>query len=131
MLNPELNSALVKGDRFLQTARLAFADGDPESAVSRAYYGLFHVTVALLAVVANRTRERWEHIQLEKAFLDEFARRGFRFSARDGNTWNEARLSRITADYRVAELTTRAAERLLSRVEDLAARMKDEIQRSA
>lgn len=131
MLNPELNSALVKGDRFLQTARLAFADGDPESAVSRAYYGLFHVTVALLAVVANRTRERWEHTQLEKAFLDEFARRGFRFSARDGNTWKEARLSRITADYQVGELTTRAAERLLARVEDLAARMKDEIQRSA
>ena len=68
---------------------------------------------------------------MEEAFLDEFARRGFRFSTRDGNTWKEARLSRITADYQVGELTIRAAERLLSRVEDLIARMKDEIQRSA
>lgn len=131
MLKPELNSALVKADRFMQTARLAFADGDPESAVSRAYYGLFHVTAVLLEVVANRTRERWEHTQLEKAFLDEFASRGFRFSARDGNTWKEAHLSRVNADYRVDELRARAAQRLLSRIEDLVARMKDEIQRSA
>ena len=131
MLKPELNSVLGKADRFMQTARLAFADGDPESAVSRAYYGLFHVTAVLLAVVANRTRERWEHTQLEKAFLDEFASRGFRFSVRDGNTWKEAHLSRVTADYRVNELRARAAQRLLSRIEDLVARMKDEIQRSA
>ena len=131
VLKPELNSALVKADRFMQTARLAFADGDPESAVSRAYYGLFHVTAVLLEVLANRTRERWEHTQLEKAFLDEFASRGFRFSARDGNTWKEAHLSRVTADYRVDELRARAAQRLLSRIEDLVARMKDEIQRSA
>ena len=104
--------------------------GDPESAVSRAYYALYHTTIVLLEVVRNRTRERWAHDQLERAFLEEFCNPGFIFNARDGDTWKQARAVRIDADYRLDRLSQRTAQRILDRVEDLVTRMKYEIERS-
>lgn len=43
-----LQERLEKAERFLRTAQRALRDGDYESAVSRAYYAVFHSIHALL-----------------------------------------------------------------------------------
>lgn len=73
----------------MSTARSALENDDPESAASRAYYALYHVTVLLLRVVRGIERDRWDHDELQKAFLDEFCKLHFRFSRTDGRDWGD------------------------------------------
>lgn len=56
---------LARARRVLRTGRLALEDGDPVSAVNRAYYAMFYAANALLA---TKGMERSRHSGLIAAF---------------------------------------------------------------
>jgi uncharacterized protein (UPF0332 family) len=127
VLDPSIRLVVARSERFLNTASTALANGDPESAASRAYYALYHMTVLLLRVVRGIERDRWDHDQLQKAFLDEFCKLHFRFSRDDGREWGDVMDTRFTADYGRASLNRRHALRSLERAERLVAKMRREV----
>jgi len=56
---------LVKAQRYLRSAELLMRDGDYESAVSRAYYGVLHAAKALLITYGRSEVEGWKtHLQV-------------------------------------------------------------------
>jgi uncharacterized protein (UPF0332 family) len=116
-----------RSGRFLSTARAALENDDPESAASRAYYAPYHMTILLLSVVRGIERDRWDHDQLQKAFLDEFCKLHFRFSRDDGREWGDVMDTRFTADYDRGPLNRRRALRSLERAERLIAKMRREV----
>jgi uncharacterized protein (UPF0332 family) len=127
VLDPSTRRVTEKCERFLRTARLALDDGDPESAASRAYYALYHMTILLLGRVRGIERNRWDHEQLHKVFLDEFCKPHFRFSRADGDDWRYVKDSRIDADYGHGAVNERHAQRVLVRAERLITRMRQEV----
>jgi len=129
--DPSVNWVVERSRRFLATARIALESGDPESAASRAYYALYHMTVLLLRVVRDIERDRWDHDQLHKAFLDEFCKLGFRFSRVDGQDWRDVMYTRIDADYGRTPLNRRRAQRCLEKAGRLIAKMRLEVEADA
>lgn len=114
-------------ERYLNTARLAIENGDPESAASRAYYALYHMTKLLLKIPKGIERDRWDHDQLQKAFLDEFCKLHFSFSRADGREWGYLMDTRFTADYDRDPLNRRRALMSLERADRLIAKMRREV----
>ena len=129
LLDPRTEQTINKAVRFLNTATAALESGDSESAVSRAYYALYHITILLLRAVKGIERERWDHEQLHRAFLDQFCEVGYRFSRRDGRDWEYVKNSRIAADYHANPLSSirgqRAIERARQLIEAMMQRIKD------
>ncbi len=115
--------------RFLDTATAALESGDSESAASRAYYALYHITVLLLRAVKGIERERWDHEQLHRAFLDQFCMVGYLFRRQDGQDWEYVKISRIAADYGSNPLPAirarRAIERARRLIDGMTQRIKD------
>ena len=127
VLDPSIMPVVERSERFMNTASTALANGDPESASSRAYYALYHMTILLLRVVRGIERDRWDHDQLQKAFLDEFCKLHFSFSRADGREWGDVMDTRFTADYDRGPLNRRRALRSLERAERLIAKMRREV----
>jgi uncharacterized protein (UPF0332 family) len=127
VLDPSIRLVVARSERYMNTARTALATGDPESAASRAYYALYHMTILLLRVVRGIERDRWDHDQLQKAFLDEFCKLHFRFSRDDGREWGDVMDTRFTADYGRVPLNHRRAQRSVERAERLIAKMRREV----
>ena len=115
----------------MNTASTALANGDPESAASRAYYALYHMTILLLRVVRARERDRWDHDQLLNTFLHEFCRLHFKFSRSDGEDWAYVLRTRFMANYDRDPLDTRRAQRAVERAARLVSKMRLEILRDA
>lgn len=127
MLDPSIRRVVERSERFLNTGRAALESGDPESAASRAYYALYHMTVLLLRVVKDVERDRWDHEQLHHSFLNEFCKPHFRFSYGDGEDWRYVKDTRIRADYGREPLNTRRARRAIAKAERLIAKMRLEV----
>jgi uncharacterized protein (UPF0332 family) len=72
-VSPAGPSGLEKCRRLLRSASLLLADGDYESAVSRAYYAMFHAAEALLA---SKGHSFSSHSAVVSAFGREFAKTG-------------------------------------------------------
>ncbi|MEK7806372.1 MAG: HEPN domain-containing protein [Chloroflexota bacterium] len=127
MQDPSTGLVIDRGERYLNTARLALENGDPESAASRAYYALYHVTILLLKIVKGIERDRWGHPQLQQAFLDEFCKLGFKFNRNDGDDWAEVMQARLKADYWRDQLTHRSAREAVAKAHRLVDKMRTEI----
>ena len=127
MLDPNAEQVIDKVSRFLDTAANALENGDSESAASRAYYALYHITVLLLRVVRGIERDRWDHDQLQRAFLDHFCKLGYMFSRQDGHDWTYVKDSRIVADYGRTPLPLIRGRRTLDRARKLADGMAERI----
>ena len=127
MLDPSIQLTVARSERALTTAKLALEAGDPESATSRSYYALYHMTILLLRVVRGIERDRWDHDQLHKAFLDQFCKLGFRFDMDAGRDWGKVKDDRIHADYGRHPMNDRSAQRCVERAEKLIVRMKAEV----
>ena len=125
--DPHIRQTIDRVETYLKTARLALENDDPESAASRAYYALYHMTILLLGVIRGIERARWDHDQLHKAFLDEFCKLHFRFSQDDGQEWRDVMYTRIDADYGREPLNSRRAFRSVERAERLIAKMRREV----
>ena len=112
-----------KAQRFLAAAQLAFEHGQYESAVSRAYYAAYHMVAWVLLERGNIDRERWDHIQLHKAFVESFCKKGFLFTAADGDLVKELQDERADADYQNVRFNQRRVERLIARTDALCAKI--------
>jgi uncharacterized protein (UPF0332 family) len=106
-------------------AERAFAAGDWETAVSRAYYAAYHSIVAVLEIRAQMHRSRWDHTQLQNEFRARFTNRGFLFSSRDARSLLDLYEARIDADYTDLPHRRREIEDLLAKARGLWARAKE------
>jgi uncharacterized protein (UPF0332 family) len=90
---------LRKAERFLGAAERAFDAQDWETAVSRAYYAVYHAAITVLEARGGLRRRRWDHLQLQIDFRERFARRGYLFSIRQADELASMYEARLTADY--------------------------------
>ena len=72
-MTPEQEGLLQKAYRNVRSAKLLVADGDFDTAVSRAYYAMFYVAEALLL---SKSLAYSKHSAVIAAFGREFARAG-------------------------------------------------------
>lgn len=114
---------LEKAEAFLGAAQFAFERGQWETCVSRAYYAIYHLVVAVLAAKAGKRRNRWDHKPLLRAFKQEFTSKGFLFDRGDANSLDDLLQERFAADYDNvnydARLTRRALEKALALAQKL------------
>ena len=108
-----------KAERFLESARQAFEQGQWETSVSRAYYAAYHLVAALLEARGPGPRRRWNHTQLLNVFNDHFARRGYLFAKKDAGDLSTLMQERLTADYEDVSFDEKRARRCLDRAEAL------------
>lgn len=108
-----------KAEALIKAARFLFENGYYNDCVSRAYYVIYHSTIALLAIKKNMVRDRWDHTELHKALLDSFCKKGFLLNARDGETFSELKSFRNDSDYEMKSLNKRVTEKLLNKAMDL------------
>jgi uncharacterized protein (UPF0332 family) len=117
-VTPEQEGLLQKAYRNIRSARLLLADGDFDTAVSRAYYAMFYVAEALLL---SKGLAYSKHSAVIAAFGREFARAGVmppEFHAH----LRAASEARNISDYQlVSHLTEEEAAQHISRAESLLA----------
>lgn len=114
-----------EAETFLQTADYLFENKYYKDCISRAYYAVYHITIALLAVKADIVQRRWDHDELHKAFLDNFFKRGFLFNAKDGEVFSELMNQRFDVDYHMKTSNRKGAERLLNKAKALIKKVKE------
>ena len=59
---------LVKARNNLCTVQHAYAQGDFDSCVSRAYFAVFHVEIAAVVQLTSFRQERWGHDRVQAEF---------------------------------------------------------------
>lgn len=72
-MTPEQEGLLQKAHRNIRSAKLLLADGDYDTAVSRAYYAMFYIAEALLL---SKGLAYSKHSAVIAAFGREFAKAG-------------------------------------------------------
>jgi uncharacterized protein (UPF0332 family) len=117
-VTPEQEGLLQKAYRNIRSARLLLADGDFDTAVSRAYYAMFYVAEALLL---SKGLAYSKHSAVIAAFGREFARAGVmppEFHAH----LRAASEARNISDYQlVSHVTEEETARHISRADSLLA----------
>jgi uncharacterized protein (UPF0332 family) len=117
-VTPEQEGLLHKASRNIRSAKLLLADGDYDTAVSRAYYAMFYVAEALLL---SKGLAYSKHSAVIAAFGREFARTGampLEFHAQ----LRAASEARNISDYQLAsQVTEEEANRQISRAEKMLA----------
>ena len=109
-----------KAQECAQGARLALEHRLWATAVSRAYYCLYHVLLEVLTAQGESAPKRgWNHDVLRDRFWERYCKSGRHFNRQDGQTLNVARNSRMDADYRDVEFEGRRVRRLVDAVERL------------
>ena len=83
----------------MRAADRAFAAEDWETAISRAYYALYHGVIAVTETKTGVSYNRWDHVQLQNDFRIHFSNRGFLFSAADARDFARLFEARLVADY--------------------------------
>ena len=101
------------------TADRALSLEDWETAVSRAYYALYHAVIAVIEAKTSTRRRRWDHIEVQNSFIQQFTRKGFLFSTQDAATLEQAYRNRLVADYERIRMTSRTATETLIRARQL------------
>lgn len=114
-------SLLTRAERYLRSARLLLTDGDPESAVSRAYYGMFFAAEAALL---TRGIAVSSHKGLIATFGEAFVVPGI-LPRHLGRDLNEAFAKRLIGDYgHTTSLKAEDAAALLRRAEAFVSEIK-------
>jgi len=113
-LTPQQEALLRKAARRIRSARVLVAEGDYDSAVSRAYYAMFYVAEALLL---SKGLAYSKHSAVIAAFGKEFAKQGLLPVELHGHL-REASDARNVADYQAdSDLTQQATMMHISRAE--------------
>ena len=120
MVGPERQRwRIEKAARFLRAADRAFAAEDWETAVSRAYYALYHAVIAVLEAKGGVSHDRWDHVQVQHDFRIQFSNRGFLFNATDAQILERTYLERLHADYERLSATGRTARDVIGKARQL------------
>jgi len=116
---------IEKAERFMLAAQGAFASGDWETAVPRAYYAAYHSIAAVLEMRAGLRRPRWDHTQLQNEFRSRFTSRGYLFSTRDARMLLDLYEARIDADYTPLPGRRKEVEDLIVKSQSLLTRARE------
>jgi uncharacterized protein (UPF0332 family) len=109
-----------KAGRMMRASQLARDAGDWETAISRAYYAIYHLAVSLLESKGGMTaRGRWDHDQVHTAFGSQFANRGYIFNSRDATLLRELYQDRLVADYERTSVSQAQSQRRLTTTQSL------------
>ena len=111
---------LAKAQESLLAAQLSLRERLPNSAASRAYYGMFQAAQVALEHSGVR-RETWSHPALQAAFATELVRRRKRYPAVFPSRLHEAAEVRLIADYATGSVGHRQATRLVRWAEEFLA----------
>jgi uncharacterized protein (UPF0332 family) len=115
-LTPDQEGLLGKARRNIRSAKMLLADGDCDTAVSRAYFAMFYVAEALLL---SKGLAYSKHPAVIAAFGKEFAKPGV-LPAEFHAHLREAAEARNISDYQVGSLLTEeATAQHISRAEAL------------
>jgi len=115
-LTPDQEGLLGKARRNIRSAKMLLADGDCDTAVSRAYFAMFYVAEALLL---SKGLAYSKHSAVIAAFGKEFAKPGV-LPAEFHAHLREAAEARNISDYQVGSLLTEeATAQHISRAEAL------------
>lgn len=115
-MTPDQEGLLGKARRNIRSARMLLADGDCDTAVSRAYFAMFYVAEALLL---SKGLAYSKHSAVIAAFGKEFAKPGV-LPAEFHAHLREAAEARNISDYQVGSLLTEeATAQHISRAEEL------------
>jgi uncharacterized protein (UPF0332 family) len=121
-VTPEQEGLLQKGYRGIRSAKLLAADGDFDTAVSRAYYAMFYVAEALLL---SKGLAYSKHSAAITAFGREFAKPGV-LSPEFHAHLRAASEARNISDYQVAShVTEEETAQHISRAERLLAAARE------
>lgn len=104
---------MEKARRDLRSARMLLDDDDPDGAVNRAYYAMFHAASAALAL---RGEACATHAGVIARFSALFVQNGT-FPKDMGRSFNLAEKARLEADYSGASLSAQAAETVVEDAE--------------
>jgi len=115
----------------MAAAEAALAGGHWESAISRAYYAVYHLVVEVLAAKRGIEAGRRPHDSLANLFQAEFCRSGFLFSARDGKDLQQLLEDRHDADYHEVSLNRVKTERVLQQAKRLYQKLLGELGKNA
>ena len=111
---------LRKAHESLASAGADSGAGRYNSAANRAYYAAFQAAVALLITEGIQPRtENWEHRFVIAQFSSTLIRRRKRLPARFKRTLNDLLEVRLTADYRVADVSARQGRAVVQRAREL------------
>jgi uncharacterized protein (UPF0332 family) len=118
---------LQKARRFLRVARAALGDQDYETALSRAYYGVYHAVIVLLETKSGLVRRRWDHELVQLEFRRRFASSSYLFTVRDARDLEDIYDARLVADYENRQVSRTRAYELVQKAEVLVAALIKEI----
>lgn len=93
----ETNDLTKKAEKFLETAKLAFNSGDPDSCASRCYYAMFFMAEAVLLIEGLKASSHKGVISL---LGEHFVKTGI-FDRELGRALNDAYDKRLIGDYGV------------------------------
>ena len=115
-MTPDQEGLLGKARRNIRSAKMLLADGDCDTAVSRAYFAMFYVAEAILL---SKGLAYSKHSAVIAAFGKEFAKPGV-LPAEFHAHLREAAEARNISDYQVGSLLTEeATAQHISRAEAL------------
>ena len=113
-----MDKRLALADQFLADAQDLLERGRLRSALSRAYYAVYHLCVLLFEKHAlkpanflgksNRPALTWEHNIITRQFFHEFCVKRKLFAWERGQTIRRLYRNRLTADYHPEATITRA-----------------------
>jgi uncharacterized protein (UPF0332 family) len=106
-----------KAEECSVAAELAVTHALWETAVSRAYYSLYHALLEVMERFNEATPRRgWNHDSLRKRFIEQFCERSFHFNRGDGDAFVDAQRARNDADYHPVQFNESRARRTVTRV---------------
>jgi len=110
---------LAKARNTLGTAQQAYAQGDYDSCVSRAYFAVFQGEIAALIRHTEFRQERWGHDRVQEEFNRRLIRSRKLFPVALQSIHNDLIGQRHIADYTARFISARTAERCLRKAAEM------------
>ncbi len=104
-----------KSEECFQAANLAFEHELWETAVGRAYYGIFHLLIDVMTGYGEKVPgRRWKHESFRVRFVSR-CNSGQHFNRNDGEVFTTLIKERMDADYHDVRFTRGRAQRTLTK----------------
>lgn len=117
----------MKAENFLKDADLLFHANRFDSCVSRCYYALYHLIIALLETQGIRSKE-WDHGFVLGEFTKAFVHRKKKFARDFVTQLYDIRKQRNEADYSIFPVSAKKAKRVFDKTNVLWNNLRRELQ---
>jgi len=121
---------LDKAIQSLAGAESEYANRRYNNCANRCYYAMFQAAIAALIAAGIRPagdRERWEHEFVQARFAGVLVKRRKLYGSGLANAFDTVQSARLTADYEIAPIREKAAERALDKARRLVSDVKEQL----